>query len=1743
MKKLVIAYVILFAFLLSPSVNAVDWWNVSFKERHDVTVNTSETRELSPFLLNITGLSVPSQNCSIDLRIVNGSNYELPTLNIVSNGTITPPVGSRWCQIAFLGNTTANLNTSFWVYDNNTLNVVPNSSYAILYAVELFDQLADGAEVNGSSRWGNGTTLDSVRFLSNSTNPAVLGTGAKGAIFNVSGSAVARQVYLNLTRNVSSPSIYARGFMMFDKVASGYRTMSLLNNTLTQGVGGGNGESSSGVKSYDDAAVGLSGTQVLGIEFKSWYKISLIMNYTFSDETYVFEAENGTVFGTNQSAGSWKTNSIGTYITSLVFDTSSGGSTSYDLKLDDLWVWNTNFTLYNTTPQKTGQGALETQVLSCDNARIYAEPNKTYILTSEITQAAGAGTCIAFSSAANNTVLDCQNNFISGGNDTTGADTGIWVDGASNVTIKNCKVRFMYWGAYFNGPGVSRTSFNHTVVNSTFDYNTLDGIYVDQLINASFLNNIISNSWNQSASVGFDFRNIDNLIVFNNTFFGNIRHAFIVGGASLNVSNNTFYNSSVYGVDFEVSSSNFSKNNISYSPNGNCLFIDDDMFNSITDNVFDFCSIAIGSNNNQFKSVDIINNIISNSTNGIAPYGVSDANISYNTITNTSRAIYFDSSSVYDANISFNIITTSVNGTSMIDNHVYSFDGTNFTNNVLTNISGIGFGLRDFYEATYVNSWFINNTVNMTSGTAGVIFSLNRGRIIGNNIFGNASRGILLWGGTGARNIFVNDTNISGTFTHDIETGFLSTSDLLNIVNSSFNTSNVNYSTKGIVNVTFYVRANVTNDTFSPIEYSFVNISNATNQTPVQFPNLITGANGLTNWILVTQFIGNNTVNTTYTPHNVTGNSSIFTNTTNFTINSTQTVLLRILSPSITSCRLIDAPGLYTLANDISEGVGFPDQASESVCIEVQSKDVVFDCAGRSISNTGSILYGIELELGNNTVQNCSINEFATSVWVNSLDATMANGDVNVSNSNLFSSTNIHPTVSRGIHYAEAGTPALSTNIVNVTINMSKVDGHAFESIQNAVGTVKNSSIFTDSAIAEYNPISVVVDGTWVFENVTINSTGGTGLQVSNSQSFVVYNSSIQGSPNNAYLSRDISMDAIVYLVNTSFNKTNTELIGGQLYSSWWVELNVSNSTSSPVDAATITIYNVSNVVEKTLTTNANGIAFSNISELIINESNLYGQYFNTTPHQFVVTKVGYATNSTQFNITSLTPSILLLLEGNTAPNVTLNAPASGSSTKYKQVNFSFTPSDDFGYLNCTLFTNETTPWAITENNQTAIENATLQYINHTFASDGRYLWNIHCSDNSTTTSINQSASNWTIYIDSTPATNIIPVAPNPANNSHTAANFVFVNFTFTEINPETCLLEWNNGTAKNYSMTRAGNACFINMTSQQSGYWNYSIYVNDTLNNLAKNGTFYVAVSRFSITAINFSVITVGTTTSYYPYEVNATYQLNNSGNTNLTAFICAANQSFVVFHDCPTTLNASQLSNVTVTFSGNATPNTYLLNLSFISNIANETERFVTISNATTGGGSGGGSGGNPTPTPNVTMPVGKFLIMPRQINADGLTYSIQTISLASNESSKCEDYTITNEWNDSIVVNAVGVGNTSDKSLLISIPSGNKFVLSVNETEAFQVCVSRNGKPKTGSYKISFEDANFTQSGVLTVTASAQFDLMDFLNTPLLVTDKSLFGTPVNLYVWEAVLAVILFAFAVWYWNKPRSSPMGV
>ncbi len=155
------------------------------------------------------------------------------------------------------------------------------------------------------------------------------------------------------------------------------------------------------------------------------------------------------------------------------------------------------------------------------------------------------------------------------------------------------------------------------------------------------------------------------------------------------------------------------------------------------------------------------------------------------------------------------------------------------------------------------------------------------------------------------------------------------------------------------------------------------------------------------------------------------------------------------------------------------------------------------------------------------------------------------------------------------------------------------------------------------------------------------------------------------------------------------------------------------------------------------------------------------------------------------------------------------------------------------------LWTNFSGVWAANYSNSSYVNNS---WLNVTVAGipDGSFVWGVWCNDSASNSA--WTAANRTLVVDATPPSAVVYVSPTPLNGSYRNYNYSFVNVTFSEANPDSCVFDYvySNSTERNLTMTRAGNNCFFNVTTQPDGQANFTVYVNDSAGNWGANTTYY---------------------------------------------------------------------------------------------------------------------------------------------------------------------------------------------------------------------------------------------------------------------------------------------------------------
>lgn len=161
------------------------------------------------------------------------------------------------------------------------------------------------------------------------------------------------------------------------------------------------------------------------------------------------------------------------------------------------------------------------------------------------------------------------------------------------------------------------------------------------------------------------------------------------------------------------------------------------------------------------------------------------------------------------------------------------------------------------------------------------------------------------------------------------------------------------------------------------------------------------------------------------------------------------------------------------------------------------------------------------------------------------------------------------------------------------------------------------------------------------------------------------------------------------------------------------------------------------------------GTNIYNTSENVTNETDYYDSNLEPdTSYSYFVLAMDHANNFANSSLLEITT-----LSDTTPPNVTLNSPNNNAWVTSLNVTFSFTPSDDSGLANCTLWTNESGSWSPEETN-TDITNNEINSINHTFADQRNHtIWNVQCVDLNGNEA--NATNNYTVRVDIYPPTQV----------------------------------------------------------------------------------------------------------------------------------------------------------------------------------------------------------------------------------------------------------------------------------------------------------------------------------------------------------------------------------------------------
>lgn len=226
-------------------------------------------------------------------------------------------------------------------------------------------------------------------------------------------------------------------------------------------------------------------------------------------------------------------------------------------------------------------------------------------------------------------------------------------------------------------------------------------------------------------------------------------------------------------------------------------------------------------------------------------------------------------------------------------------------------------------------------------------------------------------------------------------------------------------------------------------------------------------------------------------------------------------------------------------------------------------------------------------------------------------------------NNNLTNNTAMSVGSSRGIYVTDSNNNILTNN----TCMSNSGDGLLIGLSNNTV--LRNNTGTSNTSRGVY--IYYSLNTSLINQKGLGYQTGSSGIYLTNSNnSLFIDCANISGILYDIYSNAGLNNSFLNCSYNISKETANGTAV---LIRKWYLEVNITNSTRSPLEAANVTVYNSTGSLMDSALTNSTG----NINKRTITEyTNNGGTRTYETPHTINITKAGYVTNSTAYNVTIL---------------------------------------------------------------------------------------------------------------------------------------------------------------------------------------------------------------------------------------------------------------------------------------------------------------------------------------------------------------------------------------------------------------------------------------------------------------------------------------------------------------------------
>jgi surface protein/parallel beta-helix repeat protein len=933
-------------------------------------------------------------------------------------------------------------------------------------------------------------------------------------------------------------------------------------------------------------------------------------------------------------------------------------------------------------------------------------PNTIYNLTSNVSS---NGTC--FTISASNVTLDCQGYTITYSINGSANTRGIYSN-QFNATIKNCNILDGNWTSNDSSrSGIYVSGIKVNIFNNTVNASSSEAIYVDTSTNST----LISNTGFSSSNRGILISNSNNCVITNNIGIANEDGIALLYGAGHNFTNNSGKSIVDAGI-WIVSNASLFINNTGTS-NESSGFILQGGFNTLINNTgisyntLGWAGLALvgdcsgnviqrgnftgrfgislgGSNNNVFRDCIFVNGSAKDVYNN---YGVSTNDTFLNCTYDEDSVLGGDTSYIV-RKWYFSVNVTNSSGNPLNGSNVTIYNKTGgVVYSALTNASGD------------INSTILTEYVNL-NGT--ILYSTPHNVIVTKSGYTSNSTTYNLssTNNTFASIILSEDTslqcgNLSVANTiYNLTSNVTSAGTCFNITanNVTLDCQNnwITYSTSGL------------NDTFG-VYSDRINVT-------IKNCNILDG-----NWS------SNKTARYGIYGYSV-DNSTFYNNFVNTNISITVYI--------VSSAQF----------NNISSNIFVSNSASSTVYINwgIISDNWLINNTISAMSGSAVDGGGLRFKVISNNItsngQGLFLNGIESSEVINNTIVSQENSLYIGGSGNNISGNRVTNNASGSaivLAYSGATNNILTSNIAtsgdgSAMVFWSSANNNLF--VNNSVTSIADGSGISisnncnNNTLINNNASSVTGEGIYIWQSanntlISNNASGGKGYSISDSNYTSISDCRYTAGSVNDVVLTGTSIANI--FTNCSYNKSKESIAAGsEMTRQWYFEVNITNSSIGPINGSNVTIYNSTGSAIYSALTNSSG----NINRITITEyTNLGGTRAFSTPHNVTVTKSGYTSNTTIYNLSSTTNTkadIVLIVESGlnisfgpdtfiSVWNTSLN---SSGSTNVTQIGL---PLESSGTYNFTVYWGDGTSNTITTWNDANI--------NHSYASAGIYQINI----------------------------------------------------------------------------------------------------------------------------------------------------------------------------------------------------------------------------------------------------------------------------------------------------------------------------------------------------------------------------------------------------------------------------------